>query len=196
MAAKLKVYQTGAITARNPRIGEILKQTGWRSEFEVFVVAGSKAQASEIVDAANVSNGVDEKNWRLAFDSKSCLALREAGLLNTLGHFLMIDARSSNSEVAMISPNGEVSSIGQFHRTGIDPGAPLVFLPTEVRWALKGSVALSRDTAFINTGRAVENRWASTDGVRLSEAQMQLALDLGEAKIIRAGYGEWWMPGL
>jgi hypothetical protein len=32
-------------------------------------------------------------------------------------------------------------------------------------------------------------------GTTSSDEEVQLALDLGELKIVRCGYGDWWMPG-
>lgn len=196
--AKPKIYQARRLSVNMERVQNILREDKNRIEYVVWAVATSKAEATKMVSDVNLLSYMADKDWRVAWDSPETLSLKEAGLL-TLGAVLVTSSAGGEKPVVLVDQDGYATSIGMLKRpAGNDRVYPqrLEFLPTEAKYARKGSIAVGREVAFINTGRSEDRRWAGTDGYSVSDERMQAMLDLGEVEMVRAGQGAWHNGGI
>lgn len=191
--AKPKIYQMGLIHTSNSRVEAILAPERGRADYIVYAVAPSKASASAALRSRMVGYA-DEKEWRVAgLQVAHTDALREAGLF-TEGALLVI-GRGSTTAVAMVDAVGYASAIGQLKRAPDSDFFRLVFEPSMAQFCRRGSIAAGAEEVYIHTGRNGDRRWAGTWGDCMDDEQMQLQLDLGNLKITRAGFGDWYHEG-
>lgn len=186
--AQLKVYSFHPYHIYDERAKNILTEPRVQLRLTVYVAAYTKPDAARFSKDANCSNP-PQTELRIAGGSEFD-GLREAMLFEDEGTVLVTSDRGGQKPVVLMDPVDGVQAIGTVRwESGIS-----IFEATMAQWAGRGSVAVGAETAYVKA-QANPSYWEGTNGTTLTDEEMQLKLDLGEVRIIRSGFGDWYTAG-
>lgn len=184
--AQLKVYAFSPFHVYDERVKNILAEPRVQLRFETYIAAYSKKDA--IAFAHQGRCGSPSPSQIRVSTGAQGEALREAMLLDREGIVLITSDRGGVKPVVLMDAEEGAQAIGQIR----PEGGRYTFEACRAAYAGRGSIAVGALIAFVKT---YDDGWHGTDGSGPGDDEMQRLLDLGEVKIIRSGFADWYMAG-